>query len=45
MHSEKLQEKSTLPQVQAKMGTIKEVLSPVIIAVIRPAFSSGKITS
>lgn len=27
--AEKLQEKSTLPQVQAKMGTIKEVLSPV----------------
>jgi type I restriction enzyme R subunit len=27
--AEKLQEKATLPQVQAKMGTIKEVLSPV----------------
>lgn len=27
--AEHLQEKATLPQVQAKMGTIKEVLSPV----------------
>ena len=27
--AEKLQEKATLPQVQAKMATIKEVLSPV----------------
>lgn len=27
--ADKLQEKATLPQVQAKMGTIKEVLSPV----------------
>lgn len=27
--AEKLQEKATLPQIQAKMGTIKEVLNPV----------------
>ena len=27
--AEKLQEKASIPQVQAKMGTIKEVLSPV----------------
>ncbi len=27
--AEKLQEKATLPQVQAKMGTIKEVLTPI----------------